>query len=531
MQQVVEFVGSRLEGFGQFVFVAIGYESYFVVFVDECLNGCRILFFVVGALECGNFFDDGLFGFQVGYLFRIFIAVVGGFLFEEVVAGGHEAFPDCIRLFFADGAYLFPLFLQLYHFVGGGFPIGAVFQGFGLFAQCFFGFQIFGKFCFRRFVECFFGFEEFVARIAETFEGFHSGFVRWNAADGFPFGLNFDDFLRFIVPLFVGFQGVGVYLFDEFAQRIFFGHELFFLFFDGFEIGLVAFVDGCRCGFEPIPNFFALFACHGADFAPIVVQFLQLFEGVDYIFAFGQAFGLFAQRTFLLEVFLEVVVAQVVVYFDEVVELLLICAVGFPNFGNFRCRHLSDGFPILLQFAEGGNHRRQIVRRGDEFGQFVEYALFGGEVFGLLCFDHSVFGGFQLAVFGHQFFECGFERIRLCVGFVGCGGFAVVGGGGIEFHLHFGFQLAIEALFDAFNLLFDCRYWSGVQQLAQFFHQLFACQVVECVGVLRHRIDDFGDDFAFVVAGCGLDGVVYFWLFHNVISPKFELNFWCQLPL
>ena len=50
-------------------------------------------------------------------------------------------------------------------------------------------------------------------------------------------------------------------------------------FFQGFEVLLVASVDGCGCGFEPCPDFVAQFFGYGACVAEFLMQFLQLVEG------------------------------------------------------------------------------------------------------------------------------------------------------------------------------------------------------------------------------------------------------------
>src|SRR5690606_25030601 len=75
-----------------------------------------------------NFIDLGLF------LLRFGLATV-----KEFVAGGPETFPDLIGILIGHAANGFPFFLQLNKLLFGGIPVGAVFYGFGLFAE--FGFK------------------------------------------------------------------------------------------------------------------------------------------------------------------------------------------------------------------------------------------------------------------------------------------------------------------------------------------------------------------------------------------------------
>ena len=133
-----------------------------------------------------------------------------------------------------------------------------------------------------------------------------------------------------------------------FAQGCF--GSLVFVFFvlAVFKECLVTLVYDGRGLFEAFPYRVAQLFGYRTCFAPFVMQVLQLLECGYYIVLLGKFFGALAKGFFLFEIFLEVVVSELFVYFQQVVELLGIELVFLPQFGNGGGGDIGDGLEVLL---------------------------------------------------------------------------------------------------------------------------------------------------------------------------------------
>ena len=60
----------------------------------------------------------------------------------------------------------------------------------------------------------------------------------------------------------------------------------------------------------------------------------------------------FAKSRFHFQVLLEIVVAELVVYFDDVIEHLAVCLVVLPQFADVFLRNGFHFFPSLLDVLE-----------------------------------------------------------------------------------------------------------------------------------------------------------------------------------
>ena len=86
-------------------------------------------------------------------------------------------------------------------------------------------------------------------------------------------------------------------------------------------MGLIALVHHRGGGAEALPDFVAVFLGHGAQVLPLLVQFLQLLEGLYHVLVLGQGLGLLAEAGLGLQVLLEVQVTEFAVDIYQVVEL------------------------------------------------------------------------------------------------------------------------------------------------------------------------------------------------------------------
>ena len=330
---------------------------------------------------------------------------------EEIVAGRHETLPDGIGLLLGHGSDGAPLLLQGCHLVGSSLPVGAVLQGLGLLAEGNLLFQIdrevlLGTLEERRLLG-----EEHVARCTETVEDLLV-LLLGSEAQRLPLGLQRQHLLRFVVPLGVGCQFVEVDCFHDFADGNLLLEVLLLGLLDFLEILLVAAVDNRGSLFEALPYSLAEVLGHGACLAEFLMKFLQLAEGHHHVGLVGQFLGLLAELRLDFEVLLEVVVAEHVVELADVVELLRVALVGFPEFGCLFGRNVLDLAPLLLDGLEivvRHGHRVGIIYhrlQAFENGLLAQQVLFADAVEFLLCLSTFLANRghhrLELLFLGHQ---------------------------------------------------------------------------------------------------------------------------------
>ena len=266
---------------------------------------------------------------------------------EEFVAGGEELVPQLVAQLLGHHADGFPFLLQGNELVAGGFPLGAVLQGLGLFHECALLLGVFGKARLHVLEEFCLAAEEVVASGAETLEDFHVHLLR-SEADGLPFSLYLDDFAGVLLPVggaFVFFLGNGFHLL---AEGRFLLQVLLFPGAQVVEVLLVLLVDDGGSGLEACPHLLAQVFGHGACLAEFLVELLQLVEGADDVFLVVELLGGLAETRLYFKVFLEVVFAGFAIELEQVVELLYIELVAAPKLVGFLGGHGLDVFPFLL---------------------------------------------------------------------------------------------------------------------------------------------------------------------------------------
>ena len=113
-----------------------------------------------------------------------------------------------------------------------------------------------------------------------------------------------------------------------------------------------------------------------------------------------QRFRLFAQGDFGFVILFQVEVAQFLVDLDEIVEILDVQVVSFPQVFHDRLLYEPCLFPALLQFAERVECLIERFVTVDQFFQFfddLEFGLVVGFFFGVQPGDELIA---FLAVFG-----------------------------------------------------------------------------------------------------------------------------------
>ena len=116
------------------------------------------------------------------------------------------------------------------------------------------------------------------------------------------------------------------------------------------------------------------------------MKVLKAAECHHHVGFFRQAFGLFADKEFALEVFAEIKVAQIFVDFQLVVELFSSCLVAFPKVRYFWSGHFADGFELLLQFADFVQMTMHVVCVFRRCVDLVDHGIFLVKIYQAFCF-------------------------------------------------------------------------------------------------------------------------------------------------
>ncbi len=269
-----------------------------------------------------------------------------------------------------------PFFLECGNFFGGLAPIGAVLEGFSLFAESDFLFEVGGIIVLNRAVEFAFEIEELVASLTEAGEERVVHLLR-SKTDFLPISLSIEDGLSHRLPSGVSFEFVEVQRLNTFAYCGFCGFVCLFAFFTFLEVGLVTLVHHCRCVAEAIPDILAVLFCNRTYFAPFNVKFLQQTRSHDYVVFLCEFFGFFTEGHFLLEVLLEVEVTQTFVYLKLVVEMFKRVLETFPERFIFGFGHIADSAELFAQLLNAAEMKINIVdifRKAFDFGD--DFILF-----------------------------------------------------------------------------------------------------------------------------------------------------------
>lgn len=142
------------------------------------------------------------------------------------------------------------------------------------------------------------------------------------------------------------------------------------------------------------------------------MELLQPLECYDHVGLGIEFLGFFTEQLLGVEVFLEVVVAQILVDLQLVVEPLYGCLVAFPLVGQLLGGNFASGLEFLLQFAEAGEVLVDIVGVAGHVVELGDYGVLLLEVGLAFGFDGGQMGGFLVLDHVEQ-------RLEAFFGFVG----------------------------------------------------------------------------------------------------------------
>ena len=337
---------------------------------------------------------------------------MSGLALEESVARRTEPFPDLVGIAARHGPRLLPLGLQCDQLIGRLLPLLAVAQRFGRLAQLGLELEVVLHLALQPGIVGTLGLEEFVAGIAETLV---DGIVIFlgSESDRFPDFLYLEELLARLVPLFARSQRLLRQLFGFDAKLALELQIAELLLLDILEKLLMLLVDTARSLLETIPQHLFIFIGHRADFSPLVVQLLQFVERLDDRRFEHQRFGLFAQSQLLLVILLQVEIAQLLVDLDEIVEILHVQVVGFPQILHILLGHHAGLFPAMLQLPELVESLvEHLVRRG-QLLEFLDNLQLYLEILLLGRFESGDELVPQTAVLPEKILETQLRRIRL----------------------------------------------------------------------------------------------------------------------
>ena len=119
-------------------------------------------------------------------------------------------------------------------------------------------------------------------------------------------------------------------------------------------MGLVTLVDNGSGSAETLPDGVTVFLGHGTQVFPLLVELLELLEGLYHILFLGQGLGLLAESGLGFEVLLEVKVTEFAVDVHEVVEFGHIELIGVVHVTETLLGHRTGVSPTVLDIAELG---------------------------------------------------------------------------------------------------------------------------------------------------------------------------------
>ena len=375
----------------EILLVLVGHVAGLLPFVHQFAHFLHAFLGGIGG-DALKLLDDAALGLQV-LLLALLDRRFGGFAgVEECVAGAVEAFPEFLGVFAGHGANLLPLFLQLLDGAGCLGPLRAVLEGFHLLAEGGLLLQVLAQGGLHALDELGLGVEECVAGLAEALEDLRVHILGCES-DSLPFGLQGLYLVRHLVPLGVGLEPREIEGLHLLAERGLLLKILILCCTQFLEVFLMALVDDGGGGLEAIPYLLSQVFGYGADLAELLVELLHLVEGGDHVGLVGQFLHTLDDARLCLQVFLEVVLAELVVELEHVVEVLHVVLIVLPQLGGVLCRHGVALLPLGLQRAEFVVVLVRFLGRCREVLNLLEYLLLAFQVLLLLGLERLVILG------------------------------------------------------------------------------------------------------------------------------------------
>ena len=235
------------------------------------------------------------------------------------------------------------------------------------------------------------------------------------------------------------------------------------------------------------------------------MQVLQTFEGEAYILLVAELFGFLAQELFKFQIFAEVIVSEVFVYFELIVELFHGSLIVLPEVGGIGGGHLADLLEFGLNFLYAGKRAVDIVSVGRQGLKLLDEGKLALEIFTALLLLGCCCGRFAFAQSVHECLE-----LLLCRVEGGDKFLYILSLGNPGSHLGFLFGLAqsVETLFETRDFLARDVDEFILGQLGEACHHLVFGVEFAFKSFLRHSVFyGFGVDLGVGGFDCNFHGV------------------------
>ena len=167
----------------------------------------------------------------------------------------------------------------------------------------------------------------------------------------------------------------------------------------------MTFVNDSRSGLETCPQLLAQLFSDGTDLTPLLMQLLQLVESGNRLCLRTQFLDSLTQGGFQFQVLLEVVIPELIIDLDDVVELLAIHLIGFPQIVDMLLWDVLDLFPFLLDLLESVVLLVEIILAFGKLFQLVDKLEFAGIVLRFLFLIFRQGNRLFLLIGGEQLFQ------------------------------------------------------------------------------------------------------------------------------
>ena len=175
---------------------------------------------------------------------------------------------------------------------------------------------------------------------------------------------------------------------------------------------LILLVYDARGSLETGPDTLAEFLGNGAEFLPLLMEFLEFGESGYHVLVLGELFGRLAELLLGLEILLEIEVAQFVGDLHLVVEALHVELVVIVEVTEIGGGNRTGGTPAVLQGAEGGEEGTHVFLAVHQGLELFHYAFLDFEVLCLVGVLFAVVFGLLLLVVGIKGLEILLYRIE-----------------------------------------------------------------------------------------------------------------------
>ena len=131
-------------------------------------------------------------------------------------------------------------------------------------------------------------------------------------------------------------------------------------------------IDTGRSRTEPLPYLLSELLGHRTALLPLLVQFLELIESLYHIGIVLQRLSPLAKSGLKFQILLEIQIAKLIVYLDQVIEILDIVLISVVHVLYPGLRYRTDLTPSGLKGPELGKYLVDVLRTLKQFLQFLD---------------------------------------------------------------------------------------------------------------------------------------------------------------